>query len=102
VVISITDYVAMRWFRPVYNFCRSKWVIARRGQETVIVNSEKIHDCVGHYQIEVDGNRYKALRDGSPLFAFNNNMFANGGVGLKARGPDVTFTIDNFKVVRLR
>src|SRR5262245_33714866 len=60
---SDTDYVAMRWFRPAYNFCKSRWVIARRGQETLIVNSEKIHDCVGHYQIEVDGNRYKALRD---------------------------------------
>lgn len=98
---SDTDYVAMRWFRA-WQFCVSKWVIVKKGRETVIVNSEKSYDCAGHYQIEVDGSRYKLFRDGSPIFVFNNNTFANGGVGLKSQGKDLTFTIDNFKVVRLR
>ena len=77
-------------------------MIVRRGQETVFVNSERKHNGAGHYRIEVDGNNYKFFKDGSQVFVFNDNTFANGGVGLKSKEDGLTFTLENFKVVRLR
>jgi hypothetical protein len=98
---SDTDYVGLHFGRYMQH-CTSKWVIVAKGKETVVVNSKMNHDCPGHYRIEVDGNRYKIFRDGSQMFAFNNNTFAKGGVGLKSQGKDLTFTINDFKVVSLR
>jgi hypothetical protein len=49
-------------------------------------NSSVIYSCAGHYRIEVDSNKYKFFKDGSLMFVFNNNTFANGGVGLKSAG----------------
>ena len=81
---SDTDYVGLQ-LREWYG-CGSRWVIAKEGKETVVVDSEMKHDCAGHYRIEVDGNRYKLFKDGSQMFVFNNKTFANGGVGLKSVG----------------
>jgi hypothetical protein len=101
---SDTEYVGLQ-LRSWHN-CGSRWVIARERRETVVVNSEVKHDCAGHYRIEVEGNKYKLFKDGSQMFVFTNNGFANGGVGLKSvnsgYGGIVTFIIDNFKVVSLR
>ena len=87
--------------------CTATWVVVKNGKETGVVNSEmryggKPRDCGGHYRIEVDGSKYKIFRDGDQMFVFNNNTYANGGVGLKSLDDKVNFTIDNFKVVRLR
>ena len=101
---SDTDYVGLQLRE--WNGCSSRWVIAKEGKETVVVNSEMNYDCAGnagHYRIEVNGNQYKLFKDGSQKFVFTNKTFANGGVGLKSSGDDrLVFTIDNFKVVSLR
>ena len=97
---SDTNYVALR-LRESFG-CGSRWVIVKEGNETVVVNSELKYDCAGHYRIEVQGSRYKLFKDGSELFVFNNNAFANGGVGLKSQDDSLTFAIEKFKVVRLR
>jgi len=103
---SDTDYVGLHFGRYMQH-CTSRWVIAKKGKEVEVVNSGMRYDgvprnCGGQYRIEVEGNRYKIFRDGNQMFVFNNNTFANGGVGLKSQDKDITFTVDNFKVVRLR
>ena len=101
---SDTDYVGLQL--RSWHDCGSRWVIVKERKETIVVNSEMKHDCAGHYRIEVEGNRYKFFKDGSQMLVFNNNTFTNVGVGLKSVdsgvGGIVTFTIDNFKVVRLQ
>jgi TolB-like protein len=102
---SDTDYVALQLRE--WHFCGSRWVIAKDRKETVVVGSEMRHDCAGHYRIEVDGDKYKLFKDGSQMFVFTNKTFANGGVGLKSHteavsSTEATFSIDNFKVVRLQ
>jgi hypothetical protein len=103
---SDTDYVGLQLMHFVHwHPCYARWVIAKGGKETVVVNSEMRYDCADqdvHYRIEVDGNRYKLFKDGSQMFVFNNNTFTNGGVGFKSVNKKLTFIIDNFKVVSLR
>lgn len=77
-------------------------MIARKGKETVVVDSQKQHAYRGHYRIEVDGNKYKLFKDNNEIFVFNNNIFAKGGLGLKSTGDHLAFILDHFKVVRLQ
>jgi hypothetical protein len=44
---SDTDYVSLGF--KTTNGCGSRWVIAKKGKETEVVNSEKGHACEGHY-----------------------------------------------------
>jgi TolB-like protein len=89
---SDTDYVALLLDTWWEQDCGTKWAIVRRGQETVVVGSEKeIKPCAGHYRVEVDGNKGYALKAGQLTYdcrySIMHGMPVTGGRGFRGLKP---------------
>lgn len=92
----------MTWhlmYFPGYGGCRFLWTRTVRGEETVIVNTERRDiKCRGHFKIESNRNTYNTIHDGAKLLSFTDNTFANGGISLISNSSDMILRIDNFQV----
>lgn len=113
---SDTDHIRLSLLNSCFGHlgcgCGFDWAFVKEGKEEKVTNSfTLIKDasvgCVGHYRIEVSGNKILFFKNSKQYFDFaidyKVNNFPNGNVGLSVYNDDNTtnFTIDNFKVTSL-